>query len=63
MPDQITDPTRAALLIGDFFEDRGDHLAWAAPLSPEVDQNGRGSAADLLVKGAVVDGPEGSGHG
>jgi len=28
------------VLLGNFFQDRGNHLARTTPLGPEVDQNG-----------------------
>src|SRR5690606_7253143 len=52
---ELDDLELAGLLLGDLLEDRGDRLARSAPLSPEVDQDGLGRAADLLVEGGVGD--------
>src|SRR2546423_13917661 len=38
---ELADGDLAVLLPGDLLEDRGDHLAGAAPFGPEVDQDGR----------------------
>ena len=54
---ELGDRELAGLLGGDLVEDRGDHLARAAPLGPEVDEDGLGRGADdLLVEGGVGQG-------
>src|SRR5581483_6342360 len=50
---ELADGDLALLLFGDLLQDGGDHLAGAAPLGPEVDEDGRVRAVDGLVKGAV----------
>ena len=57
------DLDRATLFDGDLLEDRGNHLAWAAPLGPEVDQDRLGGCADLLVEGVLGQVADGTSHG
>jgi hypothetical protein len=44
------------VLVGDLFEDRRDHLAGAAPLGPEVDENGPMGPKNLGLERGVTDG-------
>ena len=60
----VIDVELADLHIGhvfrDFFDDRTDHLAWAAPRSPEVDQHGLLGLDDF---GSEIGVGEFKGHG
>src|ERR1700722_12409197 len=48
----------ARVLAGDLLEHRGDHLARAAPLSPEIHQYRGVSHLDMLVKASVAQGSD-----
>ena len=49
----IGDGQLAGIIDGQFFEDRGNHLAWATPFGPEIDQHGRGGFQYFFVKFAI----------
>ncbi len=44
----LGDGQRTGLLRGDLLEHRGDHLAWAAPGRPEVDQHRRAARQHVV---------------
>ena len=57
---ELRDLQSLTLLVGNLFEDRGDHLARPTPFGPEVDEDGSAIARDGFVEGAVGEGGDGS---
>jgi hypothetical protein len=51
----LRDLQTVALVFGNFVQDRGDHLARAAPFRPEVEQDRLFGFDDILFKGCVAD--------
>lgn len=47
---QLGNLETAAVLVGNFIKNRGDHLAWPAPVSPVIDQYRSFCVADFLLK-------------